>query len=78
MIIAINVVAKVNRNPIITIPKKVRRELYAQCFDELIRQTTVSDIIAIIITIIIIVIIIFMRSEVQCPISFDVFRILSQ
>ena len=23
--------------------KKVRRELYAQCFDELIRQTTVSD-----------------------------------
>ena len=77
MIIAINVVAKVNRNPIITIPKKVRRELYAQCFDELIRQTTVSDII-VIIFIIIIVIIIFMRSVVQCPISFDAFRILSQ
>ena len=27
--------------------KKVRRELYAQCFDELIRQTTVSGLILI-------------------------------
>ena len=32
----------------------MRRELYAQCFDELIRQTTVSATIIIIIIIIII------------------------
>ena len=34
---------------------QVRRELYAQCFDELIRQTTVSATIIIIIIIIIII-----------------------